>query len=54
MSRLFGVAGDVFVVIALLVLLIGAVLLFGPKQQVRLGCGGHTTAPNGQLVCREP
>jgi hypothetical protein len=53
-DRLPSIAGDLFLVMVVIVLLIGAALLFTPQQQVRLGCGGHTTAPNGQLVCREP
>jgi hypothetical protein len=44
----------VFVAMAVLVLLIGAALLFSAQEHVRLGCGGHTTSPSGTLVCREP
>ena len=54
-DRLFAAVRDAFVMIVIAVVIIGAIFLFTDRQHpVRLGCGGHTTGPNGELVCREP
>jgi hypothetical protein len=45
----------VFVMIVIAVVIVGLAVAVADQQvPKRLGCGGHTTGPNGDLVCRFP